>query len=226
MKANQSLEFLKARAFIIILAAPFILTSCGTTSSLQDTHGKALTSARKFTKVTVLDFRSTDLKHPEKVDQAKVYFTNHIVAELKRRGQFSGVVRNAKPDANTLVISGTITKYEEGSVAKRILLGMGFGMAIFEATVEFRDSKGAVIGTIKVDKNSFPLGGVIGAVQKPDDFMEGAAEKVAEEAGKLTQAAVKKTPPQAKPTPTPAKKTSPPVKKTPTAQPRSSNSGR
>ncbi len=32
-----------------------------------------------------------------------------------------------------------------------------------------------------MDKNSWPLGGVIGAVEKPEDFMEGAAEKVAEE---------------------------------------------
>lgn len=215
MKTNRPLEFLKARAFLIFLAAPFILTSCGTTSSLQDTHGKALASARKFTKVTVLDFRSTDLKHPVKVNQAKVDFANYIAAELKKRGNFSSASRNAKPDANTLVISGTITKYEEGSVAKRMLIGMGFGMAIFEATVEFRDSKGTVIGTIKVDKNSWAMGGVIGAVEKPEDFMEGAAEKVAEEAGKLTQSAVKKTSPQAKATPTPAKKTAPPAKPTP-----------
>jgi hypothetical protein len=210
MKTNRPLEFLKARALIIFLAAPFILTSCGTTSSLQDTRGKSLTSTRKFTKVTVLDFRSTDLKHPMKVNQAKVDFANYIAAELKKRGKFSSVARNAKPDANTLVITGTITKYEEGSVAKRMLLGMGFGMAVFEANVEFRDSKGSVIGTIKVDKNSWPLGGVIGAVEKPEDFMEGAAEKVAEEAGKLTGSAVTKTPPQVKPTPTPAKKTSTP----------------
>jgi hypothetical protein len=85
------------------------------------------------------------------------------------------------------VICGTITKYDEGSVAKRMLVGIGFGMAIFEATVEFRDSKGVTIGTIKVDKNSQPLGGVIGAVEKPEDFMEGAAEKVDEEAGKLAK---------------------------------------
>ena len=141
MKTNQLLEFLKTRAFIIFLAAPFILTACGTTSSLQDTRGKALTSARQFTKVTVQDFKSTASKHPEKVNQAKVYFADHIAAELKQRGKFSSVGRNAKPDANTLVIGGTITKYDEGSVAKRMLLGMGFGMALFEATVEFRDSK-------------------------------------------------------------------------------------
>jgi pyruvate/2-oxoacid:ferredoxin oxidoreductase alpha subunit len=170
-----------------VLAASLTLSSCGTTSSLQGAHGAALTSTKKFSKVTVQDFKSSVSKEPERVSPAKVYFADHIATELKKRGKFSSVARNAKPDANTLLITGTITKYEEGSVAKRMLLGMGFGMAVFEATVEFRDNKGVTIGTIKVDKNSWPLGGVIGAVEKPEDFMEGAAEKVAEEAGKLAK---------------------------------------
>ena len=85
------------------------------------------------------------------------------------------------------MISGTITKYDEGSVTKRMLLGMGFGMALFEANVEFRDSNGLTIGTIKVDKNSWPLGGAIGASQGPQGFMDGAAQKVAEEAAKLAK---------------------------------------
>jgi len=85
------------------------------------------------------------------------------------------------------VISGTITKYDEGSVTKRMLLGMGFGMALLEADVEFRDSKGLSIGTIKVDKNSWPLGGGLAAGQDPQDLMKGPAEKVAEEAAKLAK---------------------------------------
>jgi hypothetical protein len=190
MKTSRPIESLKVRActtLFIFLAAPLILTSCGTTSPLQDTRGKTLTSAQKFTKVTVQDFESTVSDEPERVSPAKVYFADHIATELKKRGKFSSVVRNAKPDANTIVISGTITKYNEVSVAKRLLLGMGFGMALFEADVEFRDSKGVTIGTIKVDKNSWPLGGAIGASQGPQDFMDGAAEKVAEEAGKLAK---------------------------------------
>jgi hypothetical protein len=187
MKTNRPFEFAKTLVLISFLGVSFVLMSCGTTSSLQATHGKALTSAQRFARVAVQDFKSTVSQQPEKISFARTYFADHIAAELKGRRKFSGVVRNAKPDANTLVISGTITKYEEGSVAKRMLLGMGFGMAVFEATVEFRDSKGVTIGTIKVDKNSWPMGGVIGAVEKPEDFMEGAAEKVAEEAGKLAK---------------------------------------
>jgi hypothetical protein len=233
MKTNRPLEFLKARAFIIFLAAPLILTSCGTTSSLQDTRGKSLTSTRTFTKVTVQDFKNATPEVGEKINTSKVFFADRIATELKRRGQFLSVARNAKPDANTVVISGTITKYDEGNPNKRLWIGMGFGMALLEANVEFRDSKGLTIGMIKVDKNSWPLGGGLAAGQDPQGFMKGAAEKVAEEAGKLTGSEVKKTPPQTKPTPTPAKKTSPPVKttpspakKTPTPQPRSSSSGR
>jgi|ERR1700730_2594555 len=184
MKTNQLYSFKLAFAAV---AASLILSSCGTTSNLQGARGGAVTSTKKFSRVTVQDFKSSVSKEPEKVSPAKVYFADHIATELKKRGKFSNVVRNAKPDANTIVIGGTITKYDEGSVAKRMLVGMGFGMAIFEATVEFRDSKGLTIGTIKVDKNSWPLGGVIGAVEKPEDFMEGAAEKVAEEAAKLAK---------------------------------------
>ncbi len=126
-------------------------------------------------------------KEPERVSTAKAYFADRIATELKKRGKFSSVARNAKPDANTVVISGTITKYDEGSVAKRMLLGMGFGMALFEANVEFRDNKGTGIGSIKVDKNSWPLGGGLAAGQDPQGFMDGAAKKVAEEAGKLAK---------------------------------------
>ncbi len=85
------------------------------------------------------------------------------------------------------MISGTITKYDESSVTKRMLLGMGFGMAVFEVNVEFRDSKGGPIGSIKVDRNSWPLGGGLAAGQDPQDLMKGPAEKVAEEAAKLAK---------------------------------------
>jgi Domain of unknown function (DUF4410) len=230
MKTNQPLKFSKVPALtagVFALAAMLMLTACGTTSSLQDRHGKSLTSTRTFTKVTVQDFKNATPEVGEKINTGKVYFADRIATELKKRGQFLSVARNAKPDANTVVISGTITKYDEGNPNKRLWIGMGFGMALLEANVEFRDSKGLTIGMIKVDKNSWPLGGGLAASQDPQGFMKGAAEKVAEEAGKLTRSAVKPSPPPAKATPTPVKKTPPaPAKKTPTPQPRTSNSGR
>lgn len=78
-------------------------------------------------------------------------------------------------------------KVDEGSTAKRIWLGMGFGMALLEASVNFRDGQGRDIGMIKVDKNSWPLGGGFAAGQNPHSFMNGAADKIAEEAAKLAK---------------------------------------
>ena len=55
----------------------------------------------------------------------------------------------------------------------------------FDAIVELRDgATGAVLGSMKVDKNSWPLGGMIAATQTPRTFMDGAAKKVAEEVSK------------------------------------------
>jgi opacity protein-like surface antigen len=80
-----------------------------------------------------------------------------------------------------------ITKYEEGNSMLRLFIGMGAGSSFFEAEVYFRDSNGAVIGKIKADKNSWALGGGVAAAQNPTMFMNGAADKIAEEAAKLAR---------------------------------------
>jgi hypothetical protein len=126
-------------------------------------------------------------EHADEAGSARVSFPDHIASEINKAGRFSSVARNAKPDANTLVIDGVITKYDEGSTQKRIWLGMGFGMSFLEASVNFRDSKGNSVGMIKVDKNSWPLGGALAAGQNPHSFMNGAADKIAEEAAKLAR---------------------------------------
>ena len=95
--------------------------------------------------------------------------------------------RNRKPDANTLVITGNITKFEEGNSTLRLFVGMGAGSAFFESNVAFRNGGDGQIGTIKVDKNSWALGGGLAAAQNPTMFMNGAAEKIAEEAKKLAR---------------------------------------
>ena len=165
-----------------------MLTSCGTTTSLQDANGAAIaTPARKFSKVTVQDFKTTVRDQEGKAGAAEVSFADRIATEIKKSGKFSNVGRNGKPDANTLVIDGTITKYEEGKPALRLFIGMGAGSSFFEADIEFRDGKRMSIGKIKVDKNSWALGGGVAAGQTPQTFMDGAAEKVAEEAAKLAK---------------------------------------
>jgi hypothetical protein len=169
---------------IICVVATLAFTSCGTTSSLQTTGGVSASSPTKFSKVVVQDFKVSVPEHAEQAATARTTFPDRIAAEIRKTGRFASVSRNSKADANTLVISGVITKFDEGSTQKRIWLGMGFGMAFLEATVSFRDSNGRSIGTIKVDRNSWPMGGAIAAAQSPQTFMNGAADTVAEEAAK------------------------------------------
>jgi hypothetical protein len=172
---------------LLVVALCLVLTSCGTTTSLQDTRGANITVTRKFSKVTVQDFNSAVPDKEGKAGAAQISFADRIATEIKKRGKFSHVARNAKPDASTLVIGGTIAKYEEGNPSLRLWIGMGAGSAFFEADVQFRDGKGTSIGKIKVDKNSWALGGGIAAGQNPQGFMDGAAEKVAEESAKMAK---------------------------------------
>ena len=179
---------MRRKLSLLAIAGSLILTSCGTTSSLQDPHGATITTpSRKFAKVTVQDFKATILDKEGKAGAAQISFADRIATAIKKSGKFSNVGRNAKPDANTLVIDGTITKYEEGKPALRLFIGMGAGSSFFEADVEFRDGKRTSIGKIKVDKNSWALGGGVAAGQTPQTFMDGAADKVAEEAAKLAK---------------------------------------
>lgn len=143
--------------------------------------------ARKFTSVTVQDMKLATPQVGEKVNAARIYFADHIAIKLKKTGRFASVARNAKPRADMLVIEGVITKYDEGNMAKRAFVGMGFGMAFVEANVEFRDGKGVKVGSIKVDKHSWALGGWIAAIQNAEDFMDEAADKIAQEAVKLAR---------------------------------------
>jgi hypothetical protein len=176
-------QYLPLTAFLVSI----ILSACGTTSSLQDLHGANVTSARKFSRVTIQDFKSAVRDKEGKAGAAQISFADRIAAEIKKRNKFSNVGRNVKPDPNTLVIDGTITKYEEGNPSLRFWIGMGAGSSFFEADVQFRDSKGTPIGHVKVDKNSWALGGGVAAGQNPQTFMDGAADKIADEAAKLAR---------------------------------------
>jgi hypothetical protein len=175
----------KLSLFVVVLC--LVVTSCGTTSSLQDARDTNITVVRKFSKVTVQDFKSAVRDKEGKAGAAQVSFADRIATEIKKSGKFSHVARNARPDASTLVIDGTIMKYEEGNPSLRLWIGMGAGSAFFEADVQFRDGKGSSIGKIKVDKNSWALGGGVAAGQTPQTFMDGAADKVAEESAKMAR---------------------------------------
>ena len=193
MNSNHFLGFCKLAALkqpgtaVLAIAALSLLTACGTTSGLQNTKGGTIISTKKFSKVTVQNFKLS-LEEPEQnSNAAPAYFADRIAGEIKTKGRFGAVERNSKPDPNTLVIDGVITKYHEGNSALRFFIGMGAGSAFFEADVYFRDANGNVIGKIKADKNSWALGGGVASAQNPTMFMNGAAEKIAEEASKLAK---------------------------------------
>jgi hypothetical protein len=174
-------------ATLLAIAALSLLTACGTTSGLQNAKGATITSTKKFSKVTVQNFKLSLTEPEQNSAAAPAYFAERIASEIKTKGRFGAVERNSKPGPNTLVIDGVITKYHEGNSALRFFIGMGAGSAFFEADVYFRDANGNVIGKIKADKNSWALGGGLAAAQNPTMFMNGAAEKIAEEASKLAK---------------------------------------
>ena len=192
MNTNTSIHWFnvglarRALNLVAILGLLFV-TGCGSTSALKNSQGQAIASTRKFSKVTVQTFKLS-LKEPEQNSKAApTYFADRIASEIKKTGRFAVVGRDSKPDANTLVVDGVITKYEEGNSMLRLFIGFGAGSSFFEADVYFRDSKGAVVGKIKADKNSWALGGGVAAAQNPTMFMNGAADKIAEEASKLAR---------------------------------------
>lgn len=176
-------------AFINVVSATALvcLAGCGTTSTLKNAQGQPISTAGKFSKVTVQNFKLSLEEAEQNANTAPAYFADRIASEIKTKSRFASVGRNSKPDANTLVIDGVITKYHEGNPMLRLFIGMGAGSSFFEADVYFRDSKGAMLGKIKADKNSWALGGGVAAAQNPIMFMNGAAEKIAEEAAKLTR---------------------------------------
>jgi len=172
--------------FALAAVATVVLASCGSTSALPETANK---SGKTFSKVVVRDFK-TSVKNPavtHKLSVAQKSFSDQIVGEISKTGKFSKVSRNGKVDANTMIIDGTITNYDDGNAALKLLVGFAAGNANFDAFVNYRDSSGANLGTIKVDKNSWALGGAVAMSQTADSFILGAAKEVAKEASKFAR---------------------------------------
>ena len=192
MNTNTSIHCFNVRiargVFILVgIVGLLSLTGCGSTSGLRNTQGQAIASTRKFSTVTIQNFKLSLEEPAQNVNVAPTYFADRIASEIKTTGRYRSVSRNSQPDTNTLVIDGVITKYQEGNSMLRFFIGMGAGSSFFEADVYFRDSKGVTIGKIKVDRNSWALGGGVAAAQNPTMFMNGAAEKIAQEAANLAR---------------------------------------
>lgn len=174
--------------YAVILLTIF-LTGCGTVSNLKSIHEEIPLDLSHYTKVVVVDFtdevtdKTKEAKREEKREEMKKAvrdFSDMIASELKKLGIFDEVMREGSMDENTLVVGGKITRHEKGNALARALIGFGAGSSYFEAEVQLQKrGSDEVLAIVKIDKNSWALGGAIAAGQNPEDFMKGAAKKIA-----------------------------------------------
>jgi len=167
-----------------------LLTGCGSTSSIKPATGQRM-EFTKYDRLLVETFKdefsnkAKPVDRPKKQAEADVsckMFAERIAAVVKASDAFREVVRDGLVDTNTLVVAGAITRYEEGSAALRLWIGMGAGSSYFDARVDLLDgTNNAVMGSWIVDKNSWGLGGAIASGQTPEEFMKAAAEKIGNE---------------------------------------------
>ena len=165
------------------------VTGCGSTSQLAREEAAPTHDLSSYPRVAVGAFGSrpaTDVPagkravYDNEVKAAGQRFATMVVSELRRYGIPADVVRE-RP-ASALYVEGDITRYKDGNAALRFLIGFGAGSSYFDATVRFVDGdSGRQIGSIEVDKNSWPLGGLVAAAQDADSHMQGAAAKIAEQ---------------------------------------------
>jgi len=193
---------------ITVVGLTLALAACGSTSGMKRSDDATATSQgeqsksaqtaaiaadfAKYTRISVMDFKSELAKKSSnqakqdvadgKAADAGKRFADKIATGLSQSGAFSEVARNdSKP--GDLVIQGEVTKYKEGNRAIRLVVGLGgMGSANFDAIVRFVDGdSGKELTQITVDKNTWFFGGLMAAAQDVEDFINSAAEKVAEE---------------------------------------------
>ncbi len=166
---------------LFFLLTFFLLAACGSTSSIQDKEGKMThTDLSSYDNVVVLDFSDATKKNNLPAFAGK-NFADRIAASIKEKGVFKAVSREPIAD-KSIIVSGTITKYNEGNGALRLLIGFGAGSSYFDADVNLTDSlTKQELGKIVVDKQSWALGGIAASTQTVEGFMDGATKKIATE---------------------------------------------
>ena len=177
-----------------VVTTIMLLAGCGSTSNIKSSSGGKFICDKKFTRVIVTKF---DDKTPQKKEknESKVQwacglFPDLIAQEIEKTNVFDHVSDNVAGSNEfvgaPLVISGEITRFVEGNAFSRYMIGFGAGSSYLNATIRLRDGNtNEEIGVIKVDKNSWALGGGYASGQTPQHFMEGTAKKIAKEITRL-----------------------------------------
>lgn len=184
---------MKRYASAALLMATLLLAACGSTSGLRTESAAARKQIGDYPRVEVADFAVTATKDTKDDHEAQAKFqaqlaearariADLIAEEIGERAAFDEVSRAAL-EGSALRVTGTITRYEEGNIAARMVTGF-VGQAHFEATVTVSDREsGEVLGNFVIDRNSWPLpiGASTNAVQNVGMFMSGAAKRIADE---------------------------------------------
>lgn len=174
-----------------VALATALLAGCGTTSGIKRPGGTDPAALTQYDRIIVKDFadRVTPRTTPEYQDQTRQVmqdvtrtFADMIAEEVRRTGVFQEVARDGTAAPGTIAVTGDITQFERGRGALRTFLGHGAGRSEFDAVVELRDAdSNRLLGTVVVDRNSWPLPGAVAGTQTADSFMGAAAKKIASE---------------------------------------------
>ena len=173
---------------IVVLS---LLSGCGTTSGIKRPGGADPAALTQYDRIIVKDFadRVTPRTQPQYQDQTRQAmqdvtrtFSDMIADQVRRTGVFQEVAREGAASPGTIAVTGDITQFERGRGTLRTFIGHGAGRSEFDAVVELRDAESnKLLGTVIVDKNSWPLPGAVAGTQTADSFMEAAAKKIANE---------------------------------------------
>ena len=154
----------------IFLISLLILQSCGSVSSIRPIIKNGSVDISSYNTIAINDFsNATDNEEVDNI--AKANFPNKLFKKLSESSLFNSVQRNSR-SRNSLIISGKITKYEEGNMFLRALVGFGAGRSYFFSDVDLIDGYTyQKIGTIEVRRKSWLLGGYISGSQTPEVLM-------------------------------------------------------
>ncbi len=180
----QGKGMLFARALCVTIAV-LVVSGCHS-SKFQRNEGAP--GVADYRLVVVGDFPPRDADTPkagratmQDATAAGQRFAVMLEEELRLHG-VRGVIRRGAPEPGALLVEGEVTGYDPGNALLRGAVGFGLGGADFEATLRLVDADSRkLVGTIAIDKQSFPVAGLAGALHNVDILIRTAAERAAME---------------------------------------------